>query len=66
MNGEPPSLSGLGNILFVRALDARRHVLVAVFSLVNLLHAVERFFPVAQPLVNKSEIVEDIFLHGVH
>src|SRR5882724_2401404 len=60
------SRSDLGDILFVRAFHALRHVLVAVISLVNLLHAVERLFPRARPLVNKSQIVEDLFLHGVH
>ena len=42
------------DVLFIRAFHAGRHILVAVFDFVNLLHAGERFFPVAHPLVNKS------------
>ena len=45
--------SGLGDVLLVGTLHARRYVLVAVISFVNLLHAVERFVALAHPLIDK-------------
>lgn len=42
------------NILLVRTLDTRGHILVAIISLVNLLHTVERFFLVTHLVVNET------------
>src|SRR5437870_1204462 len=60
------SRSGMRDILFVGAFYSLRHVPVAVINFVNLLHAGERFFPFAYPLINKTEIIHDLLFHRVH
>src|SRR5262249_3823951 len=61
-------LAGLSPILapLVRAFDPVGHIFVAVIHFINLLHAVERFFPLAHFVVNDAEVVDDLLFRRVH
>src|SRR5712691_1350208 len=62
----PLSTETLRNLFVVRAFHPSSYVFVAVVGLVNLLHAIERFFSLPHPLVNEPEIVDDLLFHRVH
>src|SRR5262249_23907557 len=62
----PRIKSGIRDVSRVRTLHARRHVPVAVFDFVNLLHTREGFLPFTHSLVNEPEIVHDLLLHRIH
>src|SRR5581483_5009462 len=50
----------------VGAFDAAGYVAIVIVDLVNLLHALDIVFSIAHLLVHQAQLVENLFLGGVH